>query len=414
MPPMAADPETTIRAALDRLTDRLSPCQAPLGVAVSGGGDSTALMHIAASWARENGTRLEAATVDHALREASAQEARDAGDAARALGLHHQTLTWRDHGTGNLMSQARDARLRLLSQWAQNRGLRAVLLGHTRDDLAETLLMRLSRGAGVDGLAAMADARQAQNMLWLRPMLAVGRAELRGWLRGRGIAWVDDPSNENPDFERVRMRQTIATAGLDSAALAQSAQLLAQARAALDQHAAIWAGHARADHAALCLPAELMQAPAETRRRVILAAQRWVTGADYGPRETQTTHALAALTEGRRATLAGALLELRGDSLLIHREPAAALRCPPVGGGIWDDRWHLADLPEGRHWAALGFAHLPGLDWRGAGLTHDQAAALPAIWQGETLLAAPLIGGEGALPRPVRGLADFATMFALH
>ncbi|MFI0395585.1 tRNA lysidine(34) synthetase TilS [Paracoccus jiaweipingae] len=409
--PAATDPALAVWAALDRL----APPAGALGVALSGGGDSTALMQIAAEWARSRGRALAVATVDHALRPESAAEARQAGDAARALGLDHDILTWRDHGAGNVMAQARQARLRLLSQWARGRGLAAVLLGHTQDDLAETLLMRLSRGAGLDGLAAMAGARQAQDMLWLRPMLAVGRAELRDWLRGRGIGWVDDPSNDDPGFDRARIRQALAALGLDTAALAQSARLLAQARAALDLMAGEWARQAQAAQGALHLPAALMQAaPPETRRRVLLAAVRWVTGAGYAPRESQTAHALSAFALGRRATLAGALLDPRGATLLIHREPAAAGRSPTVTGGTWDERWRVPDLPAGQHWGALGHAPLPGLDWRGAGFDRDQAAALPAIWQGRALIAAPLIDGHALRPQPLRDRHDFTAMFAVH
>ena len=105
---------------------------------------------------------------------------------------------------------ARAARMRLLSDWAKDRGLDAVVLGHTQDDQAETLLMRLARGAGVDGLSGMAAARSQAGALWLRPMLGVRRDALRGWLTGRGIGWADDPTNEDEGFDRIRVRRAIA------------------------------------------------------------------------------------------------------------------------------------------------------------------------------------------------------------
>ena len=141
-----------------------------------------------------------AATVDHGLRPGSGDEARQAGAAAQALGIPHEVLLWQRAGSGNLMAAARDARLRLLSDWAHRHGLAAVVLGHTQDDQAETLMMRLNRGAGVDGLAAMAPLRAALGIRWLRPMLGLSRADLRHWLTARGIGWVDDPSNLNDDF----------------------------------------------------------------------------------------------------------------------------------------------------------------------------------------------------------------------
>ena len=150
---MIRDPAARIRSALDRLAGDLPA----LGLAVSGGGDSIALMHVAAEWAQ--GRRIMVATVDHGLRDGSAAEAEEVARAARALGLSHAVLLWRrDTQVGNLMAQARDARLRLLSGWARRNDLPAVALGHTADDLAETLLMRLARGSGVDGLSAMAES----------------------------------------------------------------------------------------------------------------------------------------------------------------------------------------------------------------------------------------------------------------
>lgn len=231
---MAAEPGTVehrAHAALDRLAGALPS----LGIALSGGGDSTALMHLAQGWGR---ARLMAATVDHGLRPGSADEARRAGQGAAALGIPHETLVWHRQGGGNLMGAARDARLRLLADWARRHGLSAVLLGHTLDDQAETLLMRLARGAGLDGLCGMADRREAEGALWLRPLLTISRAELRDWLAARGIGWIDDPSNERDDFHRVRLRKAMTGLDLPLPQLAQSLQNLGMARDALAHYAA--------------------------------------------------------------------------------------------------------------------------------------------------------------------------------
>ena len=127
----ARTPAPIVHAALDRLAGSFSR----LGIALSGGGDSTALMHLARTWA--SGRVLMAATVDHGLRPGSADEARQAGLDAQALGIPHQILLWHREGGGNLMAAAREARLRLLSDWARGQGLDAVLLGHTQDAQAE-------------------------------------------------------------------------------------------------------------------------------------------------------------------------------------------------------------------------------------------------------------------------------------
>lgn len=415
---MRARPDTlapVVHAALDRLAGGAQR----LGIALSGGGDSIALMHLARDWA--NGRQLCAATVDHGLRPGSRAEAQQAGQAAQALGIAHEILTWRREGGGNLMAAAREARLRLLSDWARRRGLDAVLLGHTLDDQAETLVMRLHRGAGVDGLSGMAAARRAHGALWLRPMLAVGRADLRDWLRGRAIGWAEDPTNDNDAFERIRARKALAGLDLPAAQLAQSAENLAMARDALCAFAAQVAQGAAARFGALSLPwAEFQAAPLEIRRRLVVAALRFVTGSDYPPRRASVLQLLEALGPGARQTLDGAIIETRGAQLTVLREPAAAARNPDAiagadGGAIWDGRWRLAGMAPGQQVRALGYAPLPDLDWRASGLSRDEAAASPAIWSGADLVAAPLLRPPADIrAEPLRGLGEFRAMLYTH
>ena len=407
----AADPAARVHAALDRLAGDLPA----LGLAVSGGGDSVALMQMAAAWAR--GRRLMVATVNHGLRPESAAEATAVARAARALGLSHATLLWRrDTDTGNLMAQARDARLRLLSGWARRNDLSAVALGHTADDLAETLVMRLSRGSGIDGLAAMAEWRDAFDMRWLRPMLATGRSELRDWLRARKIDWIDDPSNDNTDYERVRARQAISDLGLEVGALARSAGHIAEAREALSAYAALLAADAVADRGSLVMPrATLRDAPPEIRRRLLVAACRWVTGADYPPRRATLLHALEAVMVHGRVTLDGAMISAVGDQLKIAREAAAALRSPTATEGPWDRRWRIPGLRPGQRVAALGADALQQVNWRDSGLLRDEAAASPAVWQEDRLIAAPLLRPHADFStHPLRGASDFRRLVKAH
>jgi len=406
-----SDPVGRIRAALDRLAGDMPA----LGLAVSGGGDSVALMQVAAEWAQ--GRRIMVATVDHGLRAGSAAEAQQVARQARMLGLPHAILLWRrDTEAGNLMAQARDARLRLLSGWAVRNELPAVALGHTSDDMAETLLMRLGRGAGIDGLAGMAPWRDAFGMRWLRPMLGVDRAALRAWLTERGIDWIDDPSNENTDFERVRTRQAMAALGLDAAALASSARHLAEARDALSAYALHIARDAQADRGSLVMDrSALREAPPEIRRRLLVAACRWVTGADYPPRRATLLHALEAVMTGGRVTLDGTMITHDGGRLRIAREAAAAQRSPATTGVIWDRRWRIEGLPHATHVAAAGPEALSRLRWRDSGLSRDEAAASPGIWGGTRLLAAPVLEeAPGLRAEPLRDAADFRRLVKAH
>ncbi|MBU2957528.1 tRNA lysidine(34) synthetase TilS [Paracoccus sp. 1_MG-2023] len=407
-----SDVASRIRGALDRLAgDRPA-----LGLAVSGGGDSVTLMRVAAEWA--GGRKLMVATVDHGLRSDSGAEAERTARMARALGLPHAILLWkRETQAGNLMAQARDARLRLLSAWAQRNDLPAVALGHTADDLAETLLMRLGRGSGIDGLAAMAEWRDAFGMRWLRPMLGVGRAETRDWLRGQGAEWIDDPTNENTDYERVRTRRAIAALGLDVSGLARSARHISEARQALSDYASLLAKGAEVDRGSLILPRHVLRdSPTDIRRRLLVASCRWVTGADYPPRRATLLHALDALRAQARVTLDGCLVSpMQGDCIRITREAAAASRAMPATEGVWDRRWRIGTLPEGHHVAALGTAALEGRNWRRSGLLRDEAAASPAIWKGDMVVDAPLLRDDpDDLLRPLRGAADFRSLVKAH
>ncbi|MDO5606660.1 MAG: tRNA lysidine(34) synthetase TilS, partial [Paracoccus sp. (in: a-proteobacteria)] len=348
--PDAAGTEARAMAALDRLAGDMPG----IGIALSGGGDSVALLHLAARWAAARGRRIAAATVDHGLRPGSDAEAERAGRQAAALMVPHQVLRWhRAGGGGNLMAEARAARLDLLAGWARDADLPVVVLGHTRDDLAETLLMRLARGAGIDGLAAMAERRAAGGVIWLRPLLDQDRATLRGWLRQIGASWDEDPTNADPRYERARIRQAMATLGLDSAALALSARHLAQARDALNAALMPLVGGVQARAGSLLIGRrEFESTPPEQRRRLILAALRWITGDDYPPRRAGVATALTALAGGRRATLGGAVLHPWRAHLLIHREAAAAARAP--GQEIWDRRWHIKGLQPGDRVSVLG------------------------------------------------------------
>ena len=380
-----------------------------LGVAVSGGGDSSALMHLAARWAQgwaQGRAAIHVVTVDHGLREGTASEAEAVGRGAAALGLPHAVLRWRWDGTGNLQARARDGRRAAIDGWARAGGLRAVLLGHTMDDQAETLAMRLARGSGVEGLSAMeegalAPARSAEaGTPLLRPLLGVAREALRGWLRAQGIEWIDDPSNADERFERVRARRAIEALGLDPARLAATAARMARARRALELRAfEIARGLTRpAPRGDVRLDREgLARADEDTRLRILAGALRCVSGAAYRPREADLERALAAALAGGARTLHGCAVRPVGRDLLIHREAAAVAGLASPVGQAWDGAWHLrGPAIEGCEVRALGEAGLAAVGplARGRG-PRSALAAKPAAWRGGDLAGfAPL--GLGA------------------
>lgn len=211
-----------------------------LVLAVSGGPDSVALMWLAARWrkALKKGPRLVAVTVDHGLRKEAAREARDVKQLAAALEIEHRTLRWRgDKPKTGLPSAARDARYRLLARAAKSCGASHILTAHTRDDQAETVVMRLSRGSGIAGLAAMARQSDRDGVVLARPFLDVPKARLVATLEKAGIAFADDPTNHDPRFTRPRLRAlmpVLAAEGADARGLVRLAMRLARANEALD------------------------------------------------------------------------------------------------------------------------------------------------------------------------------------
>lgn len=376
----------------------------PIGVAASGGGDFTALLLLLHDWAARHGRRIEAASVDHGLRPESAAEAAAVAALCARLGVAHATLAWRGWDRrGNLQAAARDARRGLLAAWARERGLAAVALGHTLDDQAETFLLRLARGSGVDGLAAMAPATRAEGALWLRPLLGLRRADLRAWLTARGASWAEDPGNADPAFDRVRARAALAplaSLGLGAERLAATAGRMARARAALEQ--------ATRDLAAACLrlgaagdltidPGPFARAPEELRLRLTAGALAWASGARVRPRLAATEAAAAAIAAGggRGLTAHGCVLRAWRGLAAIRREPAHA--GPPVPAGrIWDGRWQVdgaaAEAMAGAEIAALGPAGLAARPrWRDSGLAREALLTTPGLWRDGRLLAAPIL-----------------------
>jgi tRNA(Ile)-lysidine synthase len=387
--------------------------EGPLGVAVSGGGDSLALLLLL----QASGRSVEAVTVDHGLRPEAAVEAEAVARLCAERGIPHATLRWQGWtGRGNLQAAARAARRRLIAAWARERGLGAVALGHTLEDQAETFLLRLARGSGVDGLAAMGFATRGEGLLWLRPLLEARRADLRAWLAGQGVPWAEDPSNADPAFARVRARAALdplATLGLAPERLASAAAAMARARAALE---AATGALARACLAAgpagdLTLdPAPWRSAPEEIRLRLLAAALGWVSGAPLRPRLAALTGVAGAIAAGRVTglTLHGCVLRAKGERVVLRREPERVGQPVPFGA-IWDARWSVTGPCEGAEIAALGTAGLAARPlWRDSGLAREALLTTPGVWRDGALRAAPILDGPPfALRRVCEGPAPW-------
>ena len=182
-----------------------------IGLAVSGGGDSIAMLVLASEWATLNKKKIYVVTVNHNLRKEAKEEVNFTREFTKKLGFSHSTLDWkRPTQVGNLQSQASLARKKLISDWAKENKIKTVLLAHTIDDQVETILMRFSRGSGVDGLVGMKKLIEIHGISWLRPLLDITRSDLRKFLKFNKIDWVEDPTNEDRKYLRVKSRNIIS------------------------------------------------------------------------------------------------------------------------------------------------------------------------------------------------------------
>jgi tRNA(Ile)-lysidine synthase len=268
----------------------------PGAVGVSGGADSLALLLLLADWAASRGDPPPVAlTVDHGLQEGSRRVARDVVTRAKRHDLVAHVLHWTGRKpAGDIEAAARDARYRLMGAWCARNGIRCLFVAHSMDDQAETFLLRLMRGSGVDGLAAMASvspvpARSCENLCLARPLLSVPRAKLRGFLVNRGETWFEDEMNSDGRFARARLREdwpALRNMGFSAERIASAARHLARARAALDRDSRdLLARAARADgHAVLLDVDAIASAPEEIGLRALAQILMQVSGQFYRPR----------------------------------------------------------------------------------------------------------------------------------
>jgi tRNA(Ile)-lysidine synthase len=357
-------------------------------VALSGGGDSVALLHLALAWARRRGRRLAAFTVDHRLHPDSAAWTAAAGACAGALGVAWTPLVWTgDRPAAGLAAAARRARHALLAEAARAAGARVILTGHTLDDRREAAWMR-ARGGTLGRLRDWSPSPvwpEGRGLMLLRPLIDLSRADLRIWLAGRGAGWLDDPANDDPVHPRAQARAAMA-AGVEVAP------------EPLPPDPAPPRGVEGLPTGALALPRRL-------EVRTLAAAIVCVGGGEGTPRGDRLA-ALAVRLAGPEpalvATLGGARIMADGDRVRVSREagewgrrgePLTALL--PGQPAIWDGRLQVTATAPGLSVvpAAGRRAQLPADDRR-------SLARLPAALRP----AAPLLKGpDGVLSLATRG-----------
>jgi tRNA(Ile)-lysidine synthase len=361
---------------LDRLTiERMAKAagEGPLLVALSGGGDSVALLLLLAE--HFTPARLRAAIIDHKLRDGSADVAREAACVAQAVGVDACVidLAWPEGGN-RAHEAARALRYGALCKHARELGARVLTTGHTRDDQAETVLLRAARGSGLRGLAGMRSVAPAPvwpegRGLWVaRPLLSVRRDALRAELTARGARWIEDPANLDERYARVRARhalERLAYEGFDPVRLAALAEQLRThvetvddaAAALIDTAASFEEGLIRVDRAR-------WGGAKEAKQRALYALIAAASGRERGPPPAQL-ESLAAVFDNpdfSGATLAGAWLKPQRGQIVIRRDPGALagraggstrvppLPLPPGEEVVWDGRVTLIG-PDGGGWS---------------------------------------------------------------
>ncbi len=285
-----------------------------IGVAVSGGPDSLALLILAQA---VFGERIEAATVDHGLRRASAQEAGFVAQCCARIGVRHTILTSAGRWPrGNISARARDLRYRLLESWLNARDLAWLMTGHHADDQLETMVMRLNRGAGVGGLASV----RVRNGRTLRPLLGWRHSELVDLVAQAGWEAIDDPSNRDDRFDRARLRKALAESDfLDPIGINRAAAAMEEADTALVWSTQYWA-HQRVAEDGARLSFDAHGLPAEIVRRVLLSCILRLN-----PNAQCTGPGLARLLDvlrrGGKATLCGVVGDARGPRWTLATAP---------------------------------------------------------------------------------------------
>ncbi|MBL0318101.1 MAG: tRNA lysidine(34) synthetase TilS [Alphaproteobacteria bacterium] len=329
----------------------------PLAVAVSGGADSLALVFLLKRWADKTGKTILALTVDHALRPESNQEALIVAKLLKSHHIDHHILAWEHPPVRhNIQAQARDARYQLMCSWCADHNIPILMTAHHRDDQAETVLSRLFRGSGVTGMAGIPVESTRYGIRIIRPLLGIPKQQLSHYLSENQISWIEDPSNENLHYDRVKIRKLLThlepdlqvSTGLIKSRLADHARHMGRVKDYLEQQTVMALKPAEFNHEfgfASISNSHWLSLHLEIQYRVISSLLNQVSHQEIAPRFDsleRLCHSFANAS-ALQATLHGCIVYRHKDTLYIIREPAAiasvSIDIPtPIQ---WDNRFHL-------------------------------------------------------------------------
>lgn len=389
-----------------------------LVLAVSGGPDSLALLALIAEWRARIGNdppAVTVATVDHGLRERSRLEALTVAELSAGFGLPHVTLDWTgEKPKTGIADAAREARYALLDDYAQSiagGAAVAVVTAHHQDDQAETFIMRLMRGGGVTALAAIPDERPlagGSSVKLIRPLLQFSKQRLVATLAVRRISWFEDPSNDNPDFERVRVRQALAATELSAPALATAARRMRDAADGLQ-----FATGALAQSSGLMIDRNIYarfervafeDAPMILRQMLLEHLVYCFGGATRRPQLSELERLAERFTQRApfTVTLGGAVISAGSRYVRLWREPgridSTPLALTPGQPVRWDERFIVAFDGGGTDMAIrpLGDAAVDvSVMLGGTDIPRAAIASLPAFYDKGALAGVPILTSPG-------------------
>jgi tRNA(Ile)-lysidine synthase len=410
-----------------------------IALAVSGGADSTAFALLTRRWldagpdGQAHTPDITVLTVDHGLRPESAAEARWVAELSARLGFRHETLSWSgDKPATGIQASARKARYRLLTAFCRAHGIPALATAHHADDQAETFMMRLQRGSGVDGLAAMRPRSEREGVDLLRPLLSFRRGELQAFLQAEGQDWREDPSNRDEGYERIRLRNALMTAGelgLTSAGLSLTTKRLLRARNALDRTTAEFLKRRLTlnDAGFGTIPVNCLLDEAEEIGLRALIRVAAAFGGRKALRLMKAEDAYSRLSGGVPGlTLAGCHFTARGGVLTASREYGRMPKTPvPIENGmLWDGRFRISlgepELVPGdmvlRALGTDGIRLARDAEWELKKMPRTAMLALPSFWRGNELRCIPSAahGGSPAAGTGFRPEVAFANRELLY
>ncbi len=385
-----------------------------IAVAVSGGADSLALLLLAAEWAATRGVKVTALTMDHGLRPGSAKEAAQVSDWCRDIRVAHESLDWigEKPATG-VQEAAREARYARLSQWCRDHDHPDLLMAHHLDDQAETILMRMSRGSGINGLAGMPLVTVRDGVRIIRPLLRISRQRLVAFLQSRKHRWIEDPTNLDRRYTRVAVRDELTrldAVGLPSSSFSRVARAFGSLRAERDREVARLAAFSVAmfPEGFAEMDGDLFRdAEPDLARDLLARLLAVVGGRQYPIRRKRLNRLFGTLRTGGippRQTLGRCLVEPVRGGFRLCREPGTVRDVRPVSETLrlrWDNRFDLELCPErlrrepSARVRALGQGgRLPAMAGalQASHLPRSVCFGLPSLWIGDEVAEVPHLG----------------------